>query len=53
MMLCTYSPLQETGANDPETTVKELTAAVQRFAGKAEQSDDLTVLAVRFLGPKD
>lgn len=34
--------------NDPEQAVNELTAAVAAFAGEAPQSDDITVLALRY-----
>ena len=42
--------LQGTDAESPEATVHALAAAVRQFVGKAEQSDDLTMLAIRFLG---
>lgn len=32
----------------PETLVSEITAAVHRFVGTAEQSDDLTMLAIQY-----
>ena len=44
--------LREMTVDSPETLVKEMNAAVHQFIGKAEQSDDLTVLAIRFLKPK-
>ena len=34
-------------AENAETMVQELTDAVHRFVGEAEQSDDLTLLAIR------
>jgi len=40
--------LQACGARAPEAIVAELTGAVRRFANGAEQSDDLTMLAVRY-----
>ena len=43
--------LRQTKADTAETTVNALTDAVHRFVGKAEQSDDLTMLAIRFKGP--
>ena len=42
--------LGKTGASDPETLVRELTDAVHAFTEPAEQSDDLTLLAIRYLG---
>jgi serine phosphatase RsbU (regulator of sigma subunit) len=36
---------------DAKTVVSELYAAVGRFVGGAEASDDLTVLAIRWNGP--
>jgi serine phosphatase RsbU (regulator of sigma subunit)/anti-sigma regulatory factor (Ser/Thr protein kinase) len=41
------------GARDrsPTALVEATTAAVERFAGDAPQSDDITVLALRFRGP--
>ena len=44
--------VRETGSDSPESIVHATTAAVQKFVGKAEQSDDLTMLAIRFLGGK-
>ena len=44
--------LGETGAVDPETLVRELADAVHTFTEPAEQSDDLTMLAIRYLGKK-
>ncbi len=34
--------------NDPEDAVNQMTAAVTAFAGEAPQSDDITVLAMRY-----
>jgi sigma-B regulation protein RsbU (phosphoserine phosphatase) len=41
------------GARDRSTTalIEATTAAVERFAGDAPQSDDITLLALRFRGP--
>ena len=36
----------------PETVIQALDDAVHGFVGPAEQSDDLTMLAIRFLGSK-
>jgi len=36
--------------NQVETIVKEMAEAVHAFVGEAEPSDDLTMLAVQFLG---
>lgn len=44
--------LEKTGAADPETLVRELADAVHAFTEPAEQSDDLTMLAIRFLGKR-
>ena len=38
------------GSDSPESIVHATTATVQKFVGKAEQSDDLTMLVIRFLG---
>lgn len=35
---------------DPESMVHALDEAVHTFVGPAEQSDDLTMLSIRFLG---
>ena len=37
------------GENRPETLVGRMSEAVQAFVGEAEQSDDLTMLAVKYL----
>ena len=42
--------LAASGADNPETLVARMTAAVRGFAGEADQSDDQTMLAVRFNG---
>ena len=42
--------LAATGADNPEMLVARMTGAVRAFAGEAEQSDDQTMLAVRFNG---
>lgn len=44
--------LGKTGAADPETLVRDLADAVHAFTEPAEQSDDLTMLAIRYLGKK-
>ena len=44
--------LEKSGAADPETLVRELADAVHAFIEPAEQSDDLTMLAIRYLGKK-
>ena len=44
--------LEKSGAADPETLVRELADAVHAFTEPAEQSDDLTMLAIRYLGKK-
>ena len=41
---------EKTGA--PETMVRALNDAVHGFVGAAEQSDDLTMLAIRYVGKK-
>ena len=38
------------GTDSLEAIVHATTAVVQKFVGKAEQSDDLTMLVIRFLG---
>ena len=42
--------LGKAGDGDPETVVRELNDAVHAFTEPAEQSDDLTMLAIRYLG---
>lgn len=39
--------IRNAGSVEPEPMVHELTDAVRRFVGEAEQSDDLTMLAIR------
>jgi sigma-B regulation protein RsbU (phosphoserine phosphatase) len=39
------------GAGDPRQTVTQLCESVASFSGSAPQSDDITVLAVRYLSP--
>lgn len=41
--------LARNSIDNPETTVKGLIDAVHHFVGKAEQSDDLTMLAIHYL----
>ena len=36
------------GNNQPETVIREMVEAVHSFVGKAEQSDDLTMLAIQY-----
>lgn len=38
---------------EPETMIRELTEAVHLFVGEAEQSDDLTMLAIRYRSPRN
>jgi len=40
--------LLSTGKNQPSTIVKKMAEAVHNFVGEAEQSDDLTMLAIKF-----
>jgi sigma-B regulation protein RsbU (phosphoserine phosphatase) len=40
------------GVGDPRQTVTQLCESVARFADGAPQSDDITVLAVRYLSPQ-
>ena len=44
--------LQQAGTGDPEAMVQALDDAVHGFVGPAEQSDDLTMLAIRYSGKK-
>ena len=44
--------LQQAGTGDPEAMVQALEDAVHGFVGPAEQSDDLTLLAIRYSGKK-
>ena len=44
--------LQQAGTGDPEAMVQALDNAVHGFVGPAEQSDDLTMLAIRYSGKK-
>ena len=41
------------GINDPVTVVNKMSEAVAAFVGEAEQSDDLTMLAIKFNGKQD
>ena len=41
------------GKNEPETIITHMSDAVRDFVGGAEQSDDMTMLAIRFLGNKE
>ena len=45
-----FDTLRSTDAETPESTVNVLLDAVHRFVGNAEQSDDLTMMAIRFQG---
>jgi sigma-B regulation protein RsbU (phosphoserine phosphatase) len=38
----------KTSINTPQTLIEAMTAAVQLFVGNAEQSDDLTMLAIQY-----
>ena len=44
--------LQQAGTGDPEAMVQALEDAVHGFVGPAEQSDDLTMLAICYSGKK-
>jgi sigma-B regulation protein RsbU (phosphoserine phosphatase) len=44
--------LPTSGLNTSETLVTQMAQAVAAFVGDAEQSDDLTMLAIRFLPGK-
>jgi serine phosphatase RsbU (regulator of sigma subunit) len=44
--------LPTSGLNTSETLVTQMAQAVAGFVGDAEQSDDLTMLAIRFLPGK-
>ena len=37
------------GKNQPEQIVNQMTKAVHAFVGQAEQSDDLTMLAIKYM----
>jgi sigma-B regulation protein RsbU (phosphoserine phosphatase) len=37
--------------NQPQPLIEAMTAAVQLFVGDAEQSDDLTMLAIQYTNP--
>lgn len=43
----------QAGASGPRSATRTLIEAVHSFADGAEQSDDITVLALRYLGPAD
>jgi adenylate cyclase len=45
--------LAQVGSRSPEEIVAAISADVRSFAGKAEQSDDLTLLCVRWNGVSD
>ena len=38
----------KTSINNPANLIKAMTTAVQLFVGEAEQSDDLTMLAIQY-----
>ena len=40
----------EENRHQPQTLIEEMTASVQGFVGDAEQSDDLTMLAIQYKG---
>ena len=40
----------QTGQVAPKALIERMTAAVQAFVGDTEQSDDLTMLAINYLG---
>jgi sigma-B regulation protein RsbU (phosphoserine phosphatase) len=42
--------LEAAGRTPVDTLVKSVMGAVRRFAGQAQQSDDITVMALRYLG---
>lgn len=44
--------LEESDRSSPVTLVYDVVEAVRRFTGDAPQSDDLTVLAMRYAGPR-
>ena len=37
--------------SDPDTIIKNMTNAIRLYVGDAEQSDDLTMLAIRYNKP--
>ena len=37
--------------SDPETIINNMTNAIRLYVGDAEQSDDLTMLAIRYNKP--
>ena len=41
--------LVKEGQNQPTTMIQKMTEAVHVFVGEAEQSDDLTMLAIKYL----
>ena len=41
--------LLSTGKDKPATIVEKMVEAVHTFVGEAEQSDDLTMLAIKFV----
>lgn len=43
--------LLSTGKNKPATIVEKMAEAVHTFVGEAEQSDDLTMLAIKYVKP--
>src|SRR5262249_1040952 len=44
------APLRQRASHDPHAVIAAVTAEVARFAADAEQSDDITALAVQFRG---
>ena len=45
--------LQSAGDKLPEVLIKDMQVAVEKFVGEAEQSDDLTMFAIRFMPSED
>ena len=49
-IISVLSSLLAEGSNNPETFVGKMSESVHAFVGEAEQSDDLTMLAVKYKG---
>ena len=44
------SAMEAKGAISPEKLIQVVSAAIEQFAGDAEQADDITMLALRKIG---
>jgi sigma-B regulation protein RsbU (phosphoserine phosphatase) len=50
LIQCATSSSESRSSNRPQAIVEEILKAVRRFGGLAEQSDDVTILAIQVEG---